>query len=318
MSLSSRLQILKRFIHGKSSAREEMIIDRWYHSVDDHSPITLWQQPGKKEAVKQKIETAVFGQIHDDQKAPVSLIWKYRWVAAAIVTGIIAGKAWWAFKENDPASSIYYSVTVPAGKIQQVQLPDSSIVKLRAGSVFRYSSTFGTDNRRVELINGEAFFEVRKNEAMPFIVDAGDLKTEVLGTAFAIQAYRNRPSIQVWVEHGKVQVSDTLRMLKILGRHQRLQLNKANEQFSCDSLYWQESMAWQKGVILLEAAGFEELGWQLAENYNIQLITADPKIREFRYDLKFFMSTPLDKVLKMLTAVHHVRYKKQGNKVEFY
>ena len=72
---------------------------------------------------------------------------------------------------------------VPAGKREQVVLPDSSRVWLNSGSVLIYPSIFVGDRREVYL-SGEGYFEVEKNAEQPFIVKARTLNVEVLGTRF--------------------------------------------------------------------------------------------------------------------------------------
>lgn len=64
-------------------------------------------------------------------------------------------------------------------------LADSSRVFLNGNSEITFSKQFGTNNREV-LLTGEAFFEVRRNEDMPFIISTHKTKTQVLGTSFNV------------------------------------------------------------------------------------------------------------------------------------
>ena len=72
------------------------------------------------------------------------------------------------------------SVEAPLGSKTKLYLPDGTLVWLNAGSRMTYSQGFGVDNRKVEL-EGEGYFEVKRNEKVPFFVKTKDLQLQVLG-----------------------------------------------------------------------------------------------------------------------------------------
>lgn len=74
---------------------------------------------------------------------------------------------------------------VPEGKSLAVALPDGSRVWLHPGSTIYFPSRFDDGVRQVKLV-GEAYFQVRHDDSKPFIVDAGGLRTTVLGTEFNV------------------------------------------------------------------------------------------------------------------------------------
>ena len=82
---------------------------------------------------------------------------------------------------------IAYNVlaTSSRGNIE-VTLSDSTKVWLNAGSRLCYPNQFAADKREVEL-TGEAYFEVDHNKQQPFIVKAGTVRIEVLGTQFNVK-----------------------------------------------------------------------------------------------------------------------------------
>ncbi|MEO8171731.1 MAG: FecR domain-containing protein [Sediminibacterium sp.] len=101
-------------------------------------------------------------------------------------------------------SSIEYAtVTTPRGRQQQLTLQDGSKVWLNSASSIRFPSLFTGDTRQVE-ITGEAYFEVAKNAAKPFIVKIGEASIEVLGTHFNVMAYANENSLQTTLIEGSV------------------------------------------------------------------------------------------------------------------
>lgn len=96
-------------------------------------------------------------------------------------------------------------VSLPGQKITTM-LPDGTIVKLNADSKIVVPEFFSSDVREVQLI-GEAFFEVVKDEARPFVIHTKDLKVRVLGTSFNVRAYDDEAGKSVAVKSGHVAVS---------------------------------------------------------------------------------------------------------------
>jgi transmembrane sensor len=88
------------------------------------------------------------------------------------------------------------------GRIERARLPDGSGVELAAGSAAAWS--FSDGKRQVDLLRGEAFFTVTRNEDVPFVVRAGDARVQVLGTRFDVRL--DGDVVHVNVEEGRVAV----------------------------------------------------------------------------------------------------------------
>lgn len=88
------------------------------------------------------------------------------------------------------------------GERRQVTLPDGSILHLNGDT--RLAARFGANERRVELAQGEAFFEVQHDTSRPFVVEGGVGQVTVTGTRFNVR--RDSESLQVSVESGSVRL----------------------------------------------------------------------------------------------------------------
>jgi ferric-dicitrate binding protein FerR (iron transport regulator) len=97
---------------------------------------------------------------------------------------------------------VYHTNT--GARSMTVSLPDGSAVRLLGHSSLKYPSFYGKNKRDVYL-DGDAFFEVVKQSAIPFTVSAGTLRTTVLGTSFKVSTHRG--STQVKLFTGKVMIS---------------------------------------------------------------------------------------------------------------
>ena len=85
-------------------------------------------------------------------------------------------------------------------------LPDGSTVYLNKDSKLTYPNKFEGDER-VVILEGECFFDVKKNPDKPFIIFSGNTKTEVLGTTFNLRAYPEQENVEVMVLTGRVKFS---------------------------------------------------------------------------------------------------------------
>lgn len=101
----------------------------------------------------------------------------------------------------------YCVVSTPAATTTLVTLSDGTKVMLNANSTLEYPASFDDTEVREVRLKGEAHFEVTKNPHRPFVVKAGEMQTQVLGTVFDVKAYR-KDAPKVTLMQGKVKVSN--------------------------------------------------------------------------------------------------------------
>lgn len=104
-------------------------------------------------------------------------------------------------------SNGYCVVSTPAATTTLVTLSDGTKVMLNANSTLEYPASFDDAEVREVRLKGEAHFEVTKNPHRPFVVKAGKMQTQVLGTIFDVKAYR-KDAPKVTLMQGKVKVSN--------------------------------------------------------------------------------------------------------------
>lgn len=115
-------------------------------------------------------------------------------LAAAMV---VAALMWQRPAPSSPASIAVASATTTA-RI----LPDGSRAELNRGA--EIEADFGGSERRVRLLRGESHFEVRPDQAHPFVVEVGGVEVRAVGTAFAIHYVDGK--VEVLVTEGRVAV----------------------------------------------------------------------------------------------------------------
>lgn len=122
-------------------------------------------------------------------------------VAATLVLAWLGISNWLTSSETNA----YAYLSNQTGRIEKHLLPDSSEVMLFPDSEIKYLIAQTKGKRKVTL-QGKAFFEVKKAKERPFTVDANQIKVEVTGTSFTVDARKEGPT-SVEVRTGRVRVS---------------------------------------------------------------------------------------------------------------
>ncbi len=115
---------------------------------------------------------------------------------------------------------VFISLSTNGNKLFKT-LEDGTKIWLNRGSSLKYNNDFGLTKREI-FLEGEAFFDVAKNAAIPLFIHTGNINIEVKGTAFNVNAWKIRETIEVSLIRGLIEVSNNL-------ENDRKILLKANE-----------------------------------------------------------------------------------------
>lgn len=215
---------------------------------------------------------------------------------------------------GNPQSAInavaYNLLSTPTGGQYFLELPDGSKVWLNAASSIRYPTAFRGKERLVEL-TGEAYFDIKKNQNIPFRVhfispskDGGDREgmIEVMGTQFNVNAYHDEGIIRTTLLEGKIKmVSD--QQTAILKPGQQAQIKNTslgNGQIRVsDDVDTEEAIAWKNGLFYFDNVDIQAIMRQLARWYKVQVIFKG-KIPARRFAGQVSRNSNLSQVLRIL------------------
>jgi len=124
-------------------------------------------------------------------------------ILAFIIGGIIFN--WYNVPKDLISQKTYTIIEVPLGSKSKVTLPDGSIVWINAGSSIKYVTNSFISKRDIYL-EGEAFFEIKKNNQNQFSVITSDINITALGTSFNVKAYKDEDEIETTLVKGKVSI----------------------------------------------------------------------------------------------------------------
>lgn len=220
-------QIVDRYLAGEATASERALVERWMaDSPMFRHLVAEIQREQLDDAAVQKMEAEVRARLQRDIARPLPVpdrrrvprliravksrsatVLKAAAVVALLLGGTLLTRPAINRSANPPSAPTLHTTTAPIGRRMPVSLPDGSEVVLSPGSTLQYARALGTAMRREVMLTGEAYFNVRHDAQRPFVVRAGDLTAEDLGTQFVVRAYPEDRHARVAVREGLVGIA---------------------------------------------------------------------------------------------------------------
>jgi ferric-dicitrate binding protein FerR (iron transport regulator) len=217
------------------------------------------------------------------------------------------------YKADQSNTIAFTTISTGIGEKKKVILQDGSQLILNAGTYLRVQNDF-SGARRIELVDGEVFFDVKKDEKRPFVIQSQGVTTTVLGTSFSISAYKELNNLSIGVLSGKVSVASQFVPLSLLEKEQELVYDKGARSYKKIAL--DESLtAWQNGRLVLNDLSFKEMAVLIKKNFGIGMEATDEAIRNTRYTTELLVSMSPVEAAQVLAAIHNLRIEKKGNQI---
>ncbi|RFM32280.1 FecR family protein [Chitinophaga silvisoli] len=173
------------------------------------------------------------------------------------------------YNAEKAAATSYNMIRTPNARQFKLVLPDGTTVWLNAGSSLKYPTAFN-GRERIVTISGEAFFDVAKDAEHPFVVEVADqLKVQVLGTQFNLNAYTDEKQINATLIQGSIRVNKGASAV-VLQPGQQAQVNDGITVNS--HINTAQVTAWKDGVFNFDDLGVEAVMRQLARWYDIEVV----------------------------------------------
>jgi ferric-dicitrate binding protein FerR (iron transport regulator) len=354
--------LLERFHQGISTPDENLQLLRHMDNNSwelDKLAQKIWDESSEIEDDSEKAEVLKIlhqklGFREENQNPRIkpskvfSLVVRY---AAILIIGF--GLAWLFFARNNlssPASTNaeeFYKVTVAYGSKSTIELPDGSVVTLNSGSTLKYPGTFAASERTV-VLDGEAFFDVKKNPSSPFLVKTKDITVRVLGTSFNVKSYSDENLTETTLVTGKVEIvrnnitnkaevtdkplvltpnqkavfyreSNTL----ALGEDAQTQVdNSIADPLDLKVLVQKEIKteavtSWKNNVLVFNSEPFNDIVKKLERWYNVEVTLKYSKLSPVVFSGKFDKES-IQEVLHALSLIEPFKYEVNKNQILIY
>lgn len=211
-------ELIQKFLNNKCSGEEEVLVQQLLetepHLLDEFLNQTEWEAAADSEIKHDSgLKTVIWQQVHAALRGRIisGRFFKSVAVAASILLLALSGYYFFSNRQAGHLSSAPSSALLDAahtkrnrsGKMEQLHLPDGSVVTLYPGAAIQYNADF-TRNRILKLTSGKAAFEVAKDPAHPFTVFSGNIMTTALGTKFIVDQSGGKVNVRLY--EGKVVV----------------------------------------------------------------------------------------------------------------
>ena len=289
---------LYRFFEGQASIEEMKAVKEWAESSEEHS---------KQFHRERKLFNAMI-LIGNPKWTAINTTKRNRYfireflkIASVIIIAVsITATIFSITNEHHKHVDIaMQTIIVPAGQRVNIELPDGSNVWLNAGTQMQYPVSFMKDKREV-ILDGEAYFEVARNEKCPFVVRTHAMDIEVLGTKFNVEAYSKKAVFEASLMQGKIRVKSShnektavvlLPNYKTTLKDGRLVVHKIDDY----NVY-----RWKEGLYCFKSKPFTQIMEDLERYYDLKIQVDKKSIESVALTGKFRISDGLDYALRVL------------------
>ena len=313
MEAKSIRQILKKYLLGKTSQPENQVVDTWFNSMEDNQPLQLSDQ--ERQATQEEIWNRISPALVTARLRVMPRWFKVAAWAAA-VAGIILTTV---LLFNQPAKTdkpAFTEISTKNGEKRTIAISDGSQLTLNAGTTIYVYNDFSKE-RRVDLVDGEVFFNVQRDAKRPFRISSNGLTISVLGTSFNVSNYSGLRKMSVGVVTGKVGITKNNDTLGILQKTEELVYNKQLETYEIVPMN-ESLLVWREGTLVLNDLNFGEMTFLMQKNFGINITTDDDKVKNSRYTSNLPTTITADEAVEVLAAIHHLKIKKLNNQFVLY
>ncbi len=175
-----------------------------------------------------------------------------------------------------------------AGERATVNLADGSYVMLGPSSTLTVTQSFGHQSRVLGL-RGSGYFSVAQNARIPFVIDAGRARVEVLGTSFGVRSYPEESDVMVAVRTGRVAIIDTIAMARqqrgeatpplIASANDIARIDPSGATITRRGDEANEMLAWTEGRLVFRDVPLRIVLAELARWHNVSFRVTDPALQ---------------------------------------
>lgn len=285
------------------------------------------------EKIKEKI-TIPDSKPIQNVKEPIKrnfVVW-YR-IAAIIAFCIVSFAVYQTFLSDKVANkddmTDWKVLQTPKKGRSKIFLEDGTQVTLNSGTQLKYPAFFNGKNRNVYL-NGEAFFDVKKDPEHPFIIHTQHMSIKVLGTAFDVKVYENDSFIETTLVRGLIQITlkDKPAEKIILKPNEKFNLaDKTCVNYTITPLTYYNSKdsinnsaietAWLNDKLIFKNQTFVSIARDAERKYGVEIRFKDEQKKGYTFTGRFEKES-IDELLNALRYIEKFNYKKEGNIIYIY
>ena len=312
--------LFDRFFSGETTEKENAYLaDLLENDKDGELDAYIektWQEAESMDVdfgVEVRVKEKLFAQIspvHSKTSRPWLRFFRVASVAAALVAAVVLG--WQIADLRKPET---FEMVAERGQKSSLTLPDGSKVWLNSATKLTYTSDYNSKDRNI-ILDGEAFFDVARNENLPFIVHANGMAVQALGTKFNVKAYSDETEVTAILVEGSVKASAAGVDLLLLPYFVASYDKSTGDMVSTYVSDREHAVPWIKNEIMFSNDSLKDIASVLERMYNVTVIFENEKIADYTYT-GLIRNNSLPNILELISGTSPVKYEIDGNIVRF-
>ena len=209
-------------------------------------------------------------------------------------------------------------LTIPRGGQFVLVLADGTKVWVNSETRLRYPVAFtGTETREVELVYGEAYFDVSpstEHNGSHFVVHTEGQRVEVLGTEFNIKAYNEDKYVSTTLVEGKVFVENGMESKNLSPGHQS-KMDRDSKKIGVSKVDVYNEVSWKSGLFSFQNRPLEDIMQVLGRWYDVDVVFLEKATEELTFNGVFRKTLSLKEILDIIQNTNEVKYEINGKTI---
>jgi transmembrane sensor len=317
--------LLLRFLDKETSKEENDAIFRWVsdseenrakfrriHEAYHFSKLRYLKSEIDVDEAWNKLNNSLPKVKHQSRLAYLDI---FRKVAAAVLFVVAGGlgSLWMSGYFSEQPLSAIVELKASKGEKSQAVLADGSHVWLNSQTVLKYDAF----NPRKVTLDGEAFFEVKKDRDHPFeVLTSSGMKIVVTGTKFNLRSFAGESFVETTLEEGEVQIQGTgNKQLARLKPGQQAQYDTRDNKTSIRNVAPELYSLWKNNELRFTDIPFAELVPQIERWYGVTITLGSTRKNKDRFTMTI-KTESLRELLNMMQLTSKFNYEIKGEQVK--
>lgn len=190
-------------------------------------------------------------------------------------------------------------------------LPDESQVWLGGGAILRYPDKLTGRNREVYL-EGEAFFDVKKDNGRTFQVLTDVVEVTVLGTRFDVKALKTENTAEVVLESGSVKLNERNNTEEAVVLRPG-EMGRVNQQSGIEVRHvdLQLYTTWKDKYMNIESQKMENVMFMLSKRYHTEIRIEGEELKAEIFSGRFDIEQSLENIFETINLITPIHFQQQ-------